>query len=261
MEELLIGGGGVNGFIYLGVLEYLDRLNLLNIKKTYGTSIGSLITVLYACGCKPIEILNNILNKDLNKFVNYNLSNINKNYIIDNNLLENLLDCTIMKLIDENTTFDKFYKDKKIDINVCVTNITTNNYEMMNKKNTPNIKVKDAIRASMSLPFLFEPVEINNNYYIDGCCKNLYGTTPDDDYILGYSIIASDKHKNFIEKILNSVISGNKPRSTYTIECDSIGVDMYSKLNDKQDELFLKLYKEGIEIAKGKKLKENKNLF
>jgi len=42
MNELFIGGGGFDGFTFLGSLEYIHKNNLLDLKRFYGCSIGSL---------------------------------------------------------------------------------------------------------------------------------------------------------------------------------------------------------------------------
>jgi predicted acylesterase/phospholipase RssA len=57
MNDLFIGGGGFRGVMFIGVLEYLHEKKLLDIKNFYGTSIGSLIGILYISGIKPKDMI------------------------------------------------------------------------------------------------------------------------------------------------------------------------------------------------------------
>ena len=57
MNDLHIGGGGFSGIMFVGILEYLHENRLLDIKNFHGTSIGSLIGILYISGMKPKDII------------------------------------------------------------------------------------------------------------------------------------------------------------------------------------------------------------
>ena len=57
-DTLVLSGGGVNGILELGALQYCNDKNLLSSIKTYvGTSIGSIICYLLIIGYTPVEII------------------------------------------------------------------------------------------------------------------------------------------------------------------------------------------------------------
>ena len=124
--------------------------------------------------------------------------------------------------------------------------------DSLNNHETPEIKLKDAIMASMSIPFLFPPVKIGDSYYIDGCCKNLTGSPPLDICILGYSIILRGTNIAYISSVIKSITNSWAPNSLYTITCngqlssrDIINVD--SILTHSR---ILYLYKTGIKCSR-----------
>jgi len=250
MNELFIGGGGYDGITYIGALEYIHKNKLLDLKRFYGCSIGSLIGVLYSSGCNPLEMLTLFLEENIKDVVNYDINNIDKKCILDDSLLEKLASM-INKYHNENITFLEFYESTKIDINIYATNITKNEYFTFNKENTPKVRVKDAIKASMSIPFLFRPVEIDGELYIDGCCKNIFGSPPDNHFILGYAIIGVSKKNDYVLSVLKSMIKIDKPSCTFLIECNKL-VDIYEygNLKTKNNLKIFDMYKAGINFSK-----------
>jgi hypothetical protein len=103
----------------------------------------------------------------------------------------------------------------------------------------------------MSIPFLFRPVEIDKELYVDGCCKNLLGSPPDNRFILGYAIIGIIDKNNYITDILKSMINTSKPRCNFLIECiKTTDIYEYGKLNIKDNFKIFKMYKSGIDFSK-----------
>jgi len=252
MNELFIGGGGYDGINYIGALEYIHKNNLLDLKRFYGCSIGSLIGVLYSSGCNPLDMLSFFLEENIKDVVNYDINNIDKKCILDDSLLEKLASI-LEKYHDENITFLEFFNKTGVDINIYATNITKNNYSILNKENNPKVRVKDAIKASMSIPFLFRPVEIDGELFIDGCCKNIFGSPPDNRFILGYAIIGVSKNNDYILKVLRSMVSIYKPRCNFLIECNKLtDIYEYGNLKTKNNLKIFHMYKSGINFCKSK---------
>ena len=253
MNDLFIGGGGCSGFIFVGCLEYIHENKLLDLKNFYGCSIGSLIGCLYISGITPKNMLINFLKLDIVDIVNYNFNNLfSENHIISNSLLDNLLGF-LWEVNDENITLGEFYNKYKVNVNIYATNISKNKYTNLSNVDYPEVKLKDALKASMTIPFLFKPVKINGDTYIDGCCKNLYGSPPEDVYIRGYSLILNSISLNdsISHNILLSMLHKSKPRSTFTIECNhELDPSIYLNLEKLDEKKFIEMYKKGMYLTK-----------
>lgn len=250
MNELCIGGGGIDGLSFIGALEYIHQNNLLDLKTFYGCSIGSLIGILYISGISPRDILSKFIKLDLSQLINYDFSNMKTNKsLLDNKLLMELIDS-----LDEykDITIEQFSDKYKVDINIYAANINTYEYTNFNKKTFPEIKIKDAIMASMSVPFIFPPVKIGDDYYIDGCTKSILGTPPKEICILGYTIILKNITHSYIGNVIKNIVKNDYPNSLYIIECncDNGSHDILNAANKITPKYILDLYKSGINCAR-----------
>ena len=73
IESLVIGGGGMNGLIFVGALKYLEEINILkNIKYYHGVSIGAILVSLLNLGWTIEEIIK-ITNFPFDKLLSYDL--------------------------------------------------------------------------------------------------------------------------------------------------------------------------------------------
>lgn len=252
MNDLSIGGGGYSGIIYIGALEYIHEKKLLDLKNFYGCSIGSLIGCLYISGYTPKSILNKFLDLNLEEIVKYDFNNLpSENYIMNDDLLDTLIGF-LWEYHAFDVTLSQFCNACNVNVNIYTTNLTKNLYTNFNNKDFPDVKLKDALRASMSIPFLFKPININGDMYIDGCCKNLYGSPPSEVYIRGYSLILdSYTNTSYINNVIASMLTKVKPRSTFLIECAYVpNPDTYLNLNKLDEKSILEMYKQGINFAK-----------
>lgn len=255
MDDLFIGGGGYSGMIFIGCLEYIHENKLLDLKNFYGTSIGSLIGCLYISGITPKNMLIKVLELDLVDIVEYNFNNLfSENFIINDSLLDNLIGL-LWEFTDENINLREFSDMYKVNVTIYATNISKGEYTSLNNIDYPEIKLKDALKASMSIPFLFKPVVINGDTYVDGCCKNLYGSPPRDIYIRGYSLILNMplnmSNNNISGNILLSIICKCKPRSTFTVNCNhELEPSVYLNLDKLDNKVILDMYKKGMYLTK-----------
>lgn len=68
----------------------------------------------------------------------------------------------------ERNTFESLYLRTNLDLGVGVTNLLTRKFVMMTHRTHPDVSVVDAIMASISIPFLVEPVLVDGNLCADG---------------------------------------------------------------------------------------------
>lgn len=199
---LVLSGGGAKGFAHIGVLRELEKNNI-KIDCIVGNSIGAVIGALYSVGYSPDEIekimeklnLNDSLkdnpnrtdiplekrlsndqyafsikyDSDFNLYLPKGLKNSQKGYLYLKELFsraENISD------------FDKL----PIPLRVVATNLNTGKATVF--KNGDLAKV---VTASAAIPSIFDPVNIDGTYYIDGMVSRNF---PVEDAIdMGANII------------------------------------------------------------------------
>ena len=69
---------------------------------------------------------------------------------------------------NENITFSQIQEKYNIKLQIGVTNLNKNKFELLNNIHHPELPIHKAISASIAIPFIFEPIIINNNIYCDG---------------------------------------------------------------------------------------------
>ena len=245
MNDLFIGGGGYSGFHFIGALEYIHQKNLLDLKNFYGTSIGALIGTLYISGTEPKSMINMFQKIKLEDIVKYEFTNI-QNGLLDDSLLDTLVSFVTDKYKADINLYE-FSKITKVNIHIYATNVTKNEYTCLSNETNPEVKLKDALKASMSIPFLFKPVEINGEIYIDGCCKNLYGSPPKEIFIRGYSIILNNKSDGYLFQVICSVFTREPPRSTFLIKIENeVDANVYLNLDKMRSKFIIDMYRNGI---------------
>jgi predicted patatin/cPLA2 family phospholipase len=155
---LVLEGGAMRGLYTAGVLDALLDTEI-KIDGIIGVSAGALFGVNYK-------------SKQKGRALRYNLKYANdKRYMSLNSLLKtgNLVNTefayhelpTKLDIFDEET-----YSKNKTDFYAVVTNINTGKPEYKKIINA-TIQV-DELRASGSMPYLSQPVKIDDNYYLDG---------------------------------------------------------------------------------------------
>jgi predicted acylesterase/phospholipase RssA len=90
------------------------------------------------------------------------------------NITQFLKDALLNKTGSENTTFNELKERFGITFRVGATNLTLSRFELLDYINQPDLPVYLAIKASIAIPFVFEPVIIGESLYCDGgLCDNL----------------------------------------------------------------------------------------
>jgi predicted acylesterase/phospholipase RssA len=173
IENLVMGGGGARGLVYIPCIKVMEQYGLLNIKMILGTSIGSIIGTLYCIGYSGLELEKIFSNFNPGKFNEIKIENF-FNYFKNLGLNDGKEPIKIIKIlfkhqnIKETITFKELYELTKIKLVLTGTNITKSKLEYFNYKTTPDMEVILAIRISTCIPLYVIPIRYNNNLYIDG---------------------------------------------------------------------------------------------
>ena len=198
-DGIVIAGSSTKGFSALGYLEKNQRL-LKKVESFSGTSSGSILVCMLACGYTPAEIFL-LWNDELSPFTNPKACSMGL-YSLDD-FMTRLGNFLMAKGI-------VYFSDFVHPVYVVATDITEDPTEYcFSKETTPDVKVVDAIKASCSIPGIFPPVMINERMFIDGGLVNNfpYEYLKDCKQVFGINIKSSPKKMptNFIEVLIKSV--------------------------------------------------------
>jgi len=265
MHNLLLSGGGLRGLLHLGAIKALEERNLLkNIKNYGGASAGSIIGLLLCIGYNYNDIMIIILKINMNKF--YDISDVFEllniyglmNWDPCERFLRLLLETKFKK---KYISFKELYELTNKTLHINAINVNTNEEIIFNYKNSPNIDIVDACLASSSLPFLFSPKIINDNYYIDpfavnNCPYNIFSNDLENTICLSIDDFSNkntykkiDSFQNYIMNVFDSLKNYSyknnakryKPRIivNLTYDCSPIDFDLSKTL---LSEIFIKGY-------------------
>ena len=176
IENLIFEGAGIRGIAYCGALMELDDRGLLaGVKRVGGTSSGAITASLLSVGYSPNEIYDIIGNTDFEKFNDGKLGFIGgiyrtKKYLgwyKGDRFLEWLEDLIGYKTGNKNITFKELATRAKADSHfkellIAATSLNHQQTILFDLQTYPEMRIADAVRASMAVPLYFEPVIIND---------------------------------------------------------------------------------------------------
>ena len=218
---LVLSGGGAKGYAHLGVLRVLEKENI-KIDYIAGTSIGALVGTLYSIGYSVDEIEKVLDNLNIESFLEsgsdltgldldkketlkkysfyINFDN-ELNYSLPKGLRETeelyLVVKNLLKKYENIKNFDSF----PIPLRVVATNLNTGETKSFSEGDIAKV-----LTASMAIPTIFEPVEVNGALYVDGLVsRNL---PVEEAYDMGADlVIASDVGTPVVKKDNYNILS------------------------------------------------------
>ncbi len=149
---VVLGGGGSKGFAHIGVLKVLEAQKI-PVNMVVGTSAGSLVGSLYASGKSAFQLQEIALKMNQDNVIDYDWK-IWSGGLIKGDKLENFINSYV-----NNTPIEKL----KIPFYAVATNIGTGEEIVFARGNTGM-----AVRASCSVPAVFQPLKFGGNTYVDG---------------------------------------------------------------------------------------------
>ena len=214
IKHLVISGGGPNILQIYGGLKYSHIKNIWaidNIETIHATSAGTMISLLFILKIPFDNIDNYFINRPWDNLFyispQHFLQLFNKPGIFSIDALSEFLN-PLFKSVDCNCniTLQELYERTNIQFYSYTSCLDDFNSIVLSHDTFPNMKVIEAIYASISIPCLFEPLLYKNKYYFDG---GLFANYPinncidilksnqevvDTDEILG--ICGDDKHNS-----------------------------------------------------------------
>ena len=178
IKNLVLSGGGVKGYAYVGVIKALEEYNIISkIESIAGTSIGAVFAFLVILKYSFKELQELSINLSLDKINNISSDNIldflNSKGIDDGYNSERVIKILLKAKTNKyDITFKELYEYNNVTLNINSYRLNDNKNIIFNHINYPDFSVIKAIRMSISIPFFFTPVNYNNSTYVDGGVKN-----------------------------------------------------------------------------------------
>lgn len=243
---LVLSGGGAKGIAHIGIIQALEENNV-PIDYIAGTSMGAIVGAWYAMGYTPKEMIELIQSDDFGlwsrgivdkKYVYYfkkpdptpemgafNISVgdsvLSKPKLFPTSLINPLpmnfafMDIFSVYTAQSGGNFDNLFVPFR-----CVASDVYNKRAMILRDGD----LGDAVRASMSFPFVFKPIEKDGVLVYDG---GIYNNFPVDvmkadfnpDIIIG-SVVASDRMKPAEDDLVAQIEGMVMQKSDYSLDPD-----------------------------------------
>ena len=274
---LVLSGGGAKGIAHIGVIQALED-NDIPIDYITGTSMGAIVGGLYACGYTPGRMLDLINSKSFGYWstgvidpdyvylyekpdpvprmatLNLNLKPGGSKTVLPSSLISPLpMNFAFMELFAAHTAqcggdFNRLFVPFR-----CVASDVYNKHKIVCSSGS----VGDAIRASMTFPLVFEPIELDSVLVYDG---GIYDNFPVDvmrsdfapDIMIGVDVSAPDKkpmRNDVLQQVEDMIIQNND----YSLPADEgikihVPVQQFGILDFDQ---YAEIYRIGYETAMG----------
>ncbi len=252
---LVLSGGGVKGFAHIGVIKALEE-NHIPIDYITGTSIGAIIGSLYASGYTPEEMYELFQseqfriwaegkpsNKEVyhfkrhqtnSKMFNFRFSEKKGKYNIDlptNLVPETQMDFAFMEFYAPISAACHYDFDHLMVPLRCIATDVYHHQKVVLAKG----HLGQAVRASMTFPFFFKPIEIDNRLLFDGGMVDNFPTgvmqeTFHPDIIIGHKV-ADDLNKPTDDNLVGQLESMLMKQTDYQIP-DSLGVLLETRFDN-----------------------------
>lgn len=254
---LVLSGGGAKGMTHIGIIRALEENNI-PIDYIAGTSMGAIIGSLYAMGYSPDDMEALLRSPDFKRWYSGEVESQYEYYfkqnrptpefasirfafgdslhtkpqIIPTNLVNPIqMNLVFVQLFGQATAACRGNFNNLFVPFRCIASDVYNKQPLVMRKGD----LGDAVRASMSFPFVFKPIEINGVLAYDG---GIYNNFPTDimqedfhpDVIIG-SVVAANPSKPKEGDLMSQLENMIMQKTDYTIP-DSAGIVMTFKYDD-----------------------------
>lgn len=290
---LVLSGGGARGIAHVGLIQALED-HEIPIDYVTGTSMGAIIGAFYAMGYNPSEMLELICS---NEFSSWSTGEIDKNKLFyfreetptpqmisvdlkfkseEKGVSAHILPTSLINPIPMNLGFLYLFSPYTAQIKGDFDNLMIPYRAVASDvygKRAVEFKsgdIGDAVRASMSFPFVFKPIEIDSTIMYDG---GIYNNFPIDvmkrdfapDIIIG-SKVSDNPEKPKANDIITQIEVMVMEKTNYEIP-DEDGILISYDLTEigildfpKAKEVYMIGYTKGEEFADSIKSRVNRRV-
>lgn len=235
IKNLIFEGGGIRGIAYAGVVQSLEQEGIIkNIEKVGGTSAGAIIALLVALDYSAEEMTSIISDTEFQKFNDGKyiffggIRRTRKRYgwyqgEKFNNWIGELIKA---KTGNANITFEELYEQGYKELSCTATCLNQQRLIVLSKATYPEMKLKDAVRISISIPLYYQAVFVDS----DGEIYNQPKEGKDLDIMVDGGIIG-----NFPIHIFDTVKSDSLNRKIRIPNFETLGIRIDSDEQIQED--------------------------
>ncbi len=157
---LCLSGGSALGFAHIGVIQSLEDHGIFPTH-IVGSSMGAIIGTLYAAGYSPASMLQMVKEDKLYKITK--LMTFHPTFLKSGLSTHEMLRALLRELIPHNS-----FEGLKKKMYICVVNLNKAEWEIIGSGND----LDKWVAGSASIPGVFETIESDETYYLDGGLLN-----------------------------------------------------------------------------------------
>jgi NTE family protein len=195
--RIYLSGGGMCAMAHVGaLLELRKHTPLKTIKEWMGVSAGSFVAMCLCIGFTLEELLDFCIRFD---FTNIKETDSVPGWILHFGMdtgerLQRLIEaCLHVKGQPSELTFKECFNQFGLSLRVVATDLNDAAPIIFSPKDTPDYRIADAVRASMTYPYYFQPFvcPISGHYLVDGAVISNYPlfVVPEEEHHRTLSIL------------------------------------------------------------------------
>jgi len=207
--RIYLSGGGICAMAHVGaLLELAEHIPLKAIKEWMGVSAGSFVSMCLCIGFTLEELMDFSMRFD---FTNIKETDSLPGWLLHfgvdtgERLHRLVLACLHVKGYASDITFQQLFEKSGKNLRVIASDLNDACPKIFSTTDTPDYLVSDAIRASMSVPYYFQPFlcPVSGHYLVDGAVISNYPlfVLPEDEHIRTISILI----RTTVEKVENVI--------------------------------------------------------
>lgn len=235
--RIYISGGGLCGIAHVGALKELsNHISLKSVKEWMGVSAGSFLAMCICIGYTLDELYDVCLNFDFSHIKDYDsVPGCLLHFGIDTgDRMQKLIEaCIHVKGLSSDFSFKQCYEMFGLSLKIVATDLNDAKSVVFSPVDTPDYKICYAVRASMSLPYYYQPFicPVTNHFLADGAVISNYPLfiIPKEDHIRTLSIIIRTS-VNKVDDIMNLSIDElvTRPLRILLMEKANLELKLYS---------------------------------
>ncbi len=163
----LFGGGAIRGMAYIGTIRALEELGI-EYDIIGGSSVGSVMAALVACGYKSYELENLFMKVNFDLFKDIHLGIGQPFALSKGEIFLDWLNELLAKKVEGVKGRNAKFKDIGKSLVIITTDLTKFCCQEFSNTVTPEFEVAQAIKISSSMPGLMAPFKYKESYLVDG---------------------------------------------------------------------------------------------